>query len=129
MREVLGLDMEARDPTLAAHRAQYRARETLGDRLMQPQPEPTPDTISLRRFLTRVATLADTLQQLETCSVSRATREELLDVAQEWGREAATLLQQHPVVRLDGNGNWQPVPGLRSDACPDADWRDGQEVR
>lgn len=95
----------------------------------EPKPVPTPDTPSLRRFLTRVATLADTLQQLEACSESRASRAELYDVAQEWGVEARALLQRHPVVRLDERGDWQPVPGLRSDSCPDADWRDAQEVR
>lgn len=66
------------------------------------------------------------LQQLEACLDSRATREELYDVAQEWGREAADLLRLRKVA-ADKAGSAGSA-GLRSEACPDADWRDASEV-
>lgn len=72
---------------------------------------------------------ADQVRRLETSTrlavVWRSTREELLATIATMGREAAELLRTlratAPAALVD--------TGQRSDACPDADWRDGAEVQ
>jgi len=76
----------------------------------------------LARFLARLTETAELIIRLDKAE-GRASREELYVTIIDVGREAGELLRALRATApaaLVGSG-------LRSDVCPDADWRDGAE--